>query len=394
MNWLKYVHDDLGVPSGVETGGAEFVEVLEACLAETKKPEIAILAARVATLALMWGLKVDEHHVETRLLALLQQYKHRGDYYTMVLSCLLVLLASSERPQHKALSLLLKSDIEPVLQAEAEKVTAKQSGEVEKEETIQSSDDEPALSDFLIEFLEAWQTAVACLEDKALVTAHLKDDASVFVQLLHHDVDAIRIAAAHCLLTISDLAARNDVDVAADLQEAIKTIGRVAHDRDYEWPQDGRSRKTFEALGEWLASDEAKEPLVAVDLLPLSAGPTRDKVHSHNDRRFFEANRNKKGHPIAGYADAAVLEFFNDHLGHNFADLFAVFSSHKHRDNERAFRTMRTVVGRHPGSKNQALHVDSVREYGYGTAYRSRSFIEVSHDRKGAHKRVRVSDYL
>lgn len=393
LNWLKFVHDDLTVPSGTETGGPEFLEVLEACLAETKKPEIAIMAARVATLALMWGIDIDEQHVENSILTLLHQYNHRGDHFTMLLSCLIVLLTSSEKPQGKVLDLLLKTDICPTLNAEADKITAKMSGEPEKE-TETANEEEPALADYLIEFMEAWQAVVASLDDKAVLEGHLKDGAVTFVQLLQHDVDAIRIAAAQCLLSIADLAGRNDVDVSSELADAAKTIGRVAHDRDFDWPASGESRKTFESLGEWLAEGTSGDYLVAVEMLPLSAGPTRGQMHSHNDRRFFEANRNKKGHPIAGFADAAVLEFFNDHLGHNFADLFAIHSAHKNRDNERAFRTMRSVVGRHPAAKNQSLQVDSIRQYGYGTAYRSRSFLAISHDRKGGNRRVRVSDYL
>lgn len=390
MNWLKYIHDDLAVPSGLETGDAAFEEILEFCLREIKKPDESIMAARVAVLALLWGAPINEGLVQEQILANLHANKHRGDHFTILLACVILLLASAETVQNKSLDILIKNYINPTLEAEADKITAKLSGEEVVESDV-SDDDAPALNDYLIEFLESWQAAVGSLDDEALVSAHLKESTTTFLQLLHHDIEAIRIAAGHCLITVGDLADRFDVALEEEFSEASKTIARIAHDRDYEWHQEGTSRKAFEAIGEILA---AKDYLVAVDLLPMSAGPTRDRTMGNNERRFFEANHNKKGFPIAGYADAAVLEFFNDHLGHNFADLFALRSPHTHRDNQRAFNTMRRAVTRHPGARSQSLHVDSVRHYGYSTGWRSRSFIDPSWEKKGRHRKVRVADYL
>ena len=364
------------------------MEILDVCLQSAKKPDVSVMAARVAVLASLWGADLGNLKVEDAILKLLQANNHRGDHFTVLLSCLVILLATDAQPQDKPLDILIKTHIIPTIQSEADKVTAKQAGE-EVVETNQADDDAPALSDYLIEFLESWQASVGSLDDTALIESHLKDAASAFLQLLHHDIEAIRIAAAHCLLTVADLADRYDFDFAEEISEATKSIARIAHDPDYEWSQEGTSRKAFESIGEIIAEGQF---LVALDLVTLSAAPNGHQNVSGHDRAHFEANRNRKGHPITGYTDAAVLEFFNDHLGHNFADLFSIHNPHRRRDNDRAFQAMRHALLRHPGATSQSLHVDSVRQYGYNSHWRSRSFLD-DWGRKG-HRKVRVADYL
>jgi PAS domain-containing protein len=394
LNWLEYIKNDLSTPSGEEAGSETFNEILELCLSEPKKADISLLAARVATLSVLWDIGLDQVMVEEKLMAMLRQWKHRGDHYTVILSCLICTLTTGENIPYKVLEALLKSDICPIIHAEADKVLAVMSGEVVGDDSENGTDDdgEPSLGDYLIEFMEAWQACVVLLEEKQ-VEEQLKEMMSSFATILDHSSDLIRISAAHCLLSIADLSDRYDIDLSSEFVDIDKAMSRIVYDHSFEWTSsEGKSRKAFEQLAELIKS---KETVVTVELLVVSGAPSRSTEVKGADFRHYAANANKKGHPVAGYADAALVEYFHSHLGHHFADLFSINNYHKYRSNSRAYEAMFSILSRHPASQSAALQIDSVRSYGAGSFTPGRNFIDRSYGSgKSRHRKVRVSDYL
>lgn len=394
MNWLNYIKHDLSLPSGSESGGEAFGEILETCLRETKKPEVCILAARVATLAVLWDLEVDEAMVEECLLELLRLWKRRGDYLMIIVSCLICVIGTSEKTSLKVLYSILKDEICPIIQEASDKVLAETTGEViEEDDDNDDDDDEPKPEDYLVELMEAWQACVALIDESSM-KEQLKEMTSIFHQLLDHKIDTIRVAAAHCILSIVDLSDRHS-DVLGDalneeMSDICKSLSRVTYDHDFDWG-DGVSRKAFEQIVDLIKD---KTTVVIVELMTVSASPTRGQNVGGNDFRFYEANANKKGHPVAGYADAAVVEFFHSHLGHHFADLFAISNPHRGRSNHRSYQAMFHILTRHPAARSSAVQIDGLRSYGSGSFSTVRSLIDPSYDRPQRHRKVRVSDYL
>jgi len=394
LNWLTFIKNDMSLPSGNESGGEEFGEILEFCLRETKRPDICILAARVATLAVLWDLDVDESVVEECLLELLRVWKRRGDYLMTLLACLVCVVVTSDKTSSKVILSLLKDEICPIIEEASDKVVAEMTGEVVDEEDSDSdSDAEPLPGDYLIELMEAWQACVAVISEDGM-KEQVKEMTSVFHQLLDHSVDAVRVAAAHCILSIVDLCERHHEIVGESMEEEmadiVKTLARVTYSNDFDWG-DGNSRKTFEQVGELIKD---KSTVVTVELMSVTANPVRGHNVTGNTYRFYEANANKRGHPVAGYADAAVVEFFHSHLGHHFADLFSINNPHKYRNNDRAYHAMFKILTRHPASKNAALHIEGLRSYGAGSFSPGRFLVDPGYERPRKHKPVRVSDYL
>lgn len=383
---------DLSIPSGVESGGDVFAEILEVCLLETKKPDICILAARVATIAILWDLDLDEAMVEERLLELLRVWKRRGDYLMTIISCLVCVIGTSEKTSSKVLASILKDEICPIIQAASDKVLDELTGEaVEGDASSSDSDADPEPEDYLIELMETWQACFALINVDAM-KEQVKEMTSVFHQLLDHKIDAVRVAAAHCILSLVDLCDRYEEDLGHvmddEMADIVKSLSRVAYDNDFDWGS-GDSRKTFEQVAELI---KEKTTVVTVELMTVTANPIRNHQIGGNDFRFYEANASKKGHPVAGYADAAVVEFFHSHLGHHFADLFAINNPHNRRSNDRSYQAMFRVLTRHPASRNAALQIDGLRSYGTGSFSSGISLL--GDERRRRTRKVRVSDYL
>lgn len=389
LNWLEHMKSELASPSS-DIRGSLFEEILEFCLNSTKKADIAILSARVATLATLWGAYHNDGLLEEKLIAMLHQWKGRGDYFTTILACLICVVATSETVPHKVVETLLKNYVAPVIHEESDLVAARLCGE-EVEEVNQSDEDEPVLADYLVEFMEAWQACITLLDEES-AKVHMKAAMSSFVQLLEHEVDAIRLGAAHCLLSIADLSDRYEVNIDEELSEVEKTISRVAHDHDIDWSGDGTSRKTFEAIGELL---KAKETVVTVDLVTVTGAPARGSRETDADFRHYAANFNRKGHPVAGYADASLIQYFHSHLGHHFADLFTIKDIHRYRNNERTYNAMLRILIRHPASRSGATHIEALRSHGASSfnPVRSNNYGR-SYDNPRRHRKVRVSDFL
>lgn len=393
MHWLEYIKGELALPASKENGGAVFEEILELCLSSVKKADMSILAARVGTLSVLWGINVSESMVESRLMALVSQWKTRGDRLSFFLSCVICLLATSDKTQEKVVESLMKEYVVPVINGEADRVMAKMSGEVVEEEESDVSDDAPSVDEYIVEFLEAWQVCVALVE-KAVAVEMMKDIISSLIGLFDHEADVVRIGASQCVLTIVDLAERYDVEerFEEDFVEAEKTISRVAYDHDVEWSgEEGKTRKAFEAMGELI---KERISVVTVDLVTISGAPSRYSTVKGSDFRHYEANANRKGHPVAGYADAAIIQYFASHLGHHFTDLFSVHNIHQHRRNNRTYNAMHYFLTRHPASRSAATHIDAIHQYGDGTFVASRGYLNALESRRRRHRKVRVADYL
>lgn len=368
------------------------MQILEFCLGQTKNTLIFPAAAKLATLSVLWSLgSLDEAVIEKQLFTILRQWKGRGKYETLILSCLVCILGTAESVETKVIEGLMKDEIVPIIRAAAEEVLAEQSGEIAENDKNDAAEDDDDFGgptkDYLIEFLESWQACMA-LMTKEQATARIKDDIGDFLQLLDHSVDSIRVSVAHCLLTIVDLAERYQVDVEEEMKDVCKTMSRVIYDLGFDWG-DGSSRKAFEQLLDLIQNAQT---VVTVDLMTVSANPTRGQQSSAADYRFYEANANKKGHPVAGYADAALINFFHAHLADRFADLFSVKDIHSQRSNRRTFAALQTILTRHPASRSAAIHVDSLRSFGAGSFTPGRSF--TGRDDRSRNAKIRVADFI
>jgi hypothetical protein len=197
---------DLGLPDGSQTGGDVFMEVLELCLSQSKNSSVFIPACKVATLSVLWSMDVKESIIESALFELLNKWKNKKpEYTTLIIACLICIITTSDNVSQKMIETLLKDDICPIIHQEAAKVEAERSGgEVEQGD----DGDQYQEGDFLIEYLEAWQACFPFL-DSTQTQAQIKDMLSSFALLLDHSNDAVRIAVAHCILSVVDLADRS-----------------------------------------------------------------------------------------------------------------------------------------------------------------------------------------
>jgi len=285
----------------------------------------------------------------------------------------------------------MKEYVVPVINSEGDRLAAKMSGEVEENDS-DATDDEPTLADYIVEFLEAWQVCVALVQ-KPVAVEMMKDIIASFISLFDHESDVVRIASAQCILTIVDLAERYDAEerFEDDFVEAEKTISRVVYDHDVEWSDEGKSRKALQTMGELIKD---RVTVVTVELITISGAPSRLNSIKASDFRHFEANTNRKGHPVAGYADAAIIQYFASHLGHHFADLFAVINIHRSRFNDRTYLAMYYFLTRHPASRSAAVQIDSIHSYGNGSFSASRGYINHDAGYQKRHRKVRLADYL
>jgi len=492
MNWLEYIKKDIGLPKGRISGGEIYEEILEFCLSQAKNVPLLMSASRVATLSVLWSMDVDGQRLESMLNSLLNRWKSKERVETLLLACVICLIGTEENVPSKLVEGLLREHVKPKIHAEAERILAEQSGEIEGEHVVSSGGgggggggrsgsggvgnvfvpmgstsrsrnaaaEEPQSatsggssgrstssrsarrgeeyggafggngtdvgsgggggggssssysssstdggdsdgddsSTYLIEYLESWQACISLIIDQSSdrVKAEIKDMFDDLLILLDHSNDSVRVTVADCLLLVVDAAERNDVDVDAggdiDINEAVKTMSRIAHDPEMDWG-DGTSRKSFEFVTSLI---KERDVAVLLDLITISGAPSKGASTSQADFRHIVANSNRKGHPVTGFADACLISYFHSHLGAHFADLFSLSDLHSNRSNSRTFGALKHILSRHPSSKSAAVHIEGLRTFGSSGPYRpGRYFLsDSSYPSSRRHRKVRVADYI
>lgn len=386
-NWLIFVLRDMMTPKGMVGGGENFDEILMQLLADKKNPKNYVKACEVATLATLWGMELKVKEVEDAMYDLLCSDRHQNQYGLQILNSLLMLLLTESPIPTTLIEGIMKSDIAPKIHHYADRLTEKLHGHTipneyaDFDETVVGNPD-----NLLLNYLAAFQACIANMSEESTIF-YIKDLITSLIVLLDHPTDLLRIQAAHAMLSVVDMAERCHLDISHHHQEAVKAMKRIIANHDVDWGN-GDSRKVFEQLAEMI---ETNDVVVIVEKVILSATPHKGQKMSAEDVLFYKAHSTKKGHPVSGYADAAVIDFFHSYLGETFNEFFNSDKEVGQRNNSRTIKALYDIASRHPAAKASAEHMANHREYGT-SVYLPKSSEFEPRSRQG--KKVNVADYI
>lgn len=357
QSWIEWVEEDLKNASNSGTLHPEtmdtFIEIMICCLNE-QKGGISIKAMRPALLSYLWcmGTETGDSLMETFKELFYSNYTNcRTIDDTIEWLSLMTIFLLSTHASSKEVDGFIHSFIMPHLEKAADALM----------DMDNENEDSTGQGNLLKEIVSSWMVLVSLIDEEEIISKIINNSTYLFTQLLEHEDIGLKILLSETFVIIASILDSFDYNeiFEVDLDDIVKEIRRIIYESDYELSRNDKTK-----ILKFIEMIESQDFIASVDsiIIPTTLENTR---HSIEDRIAYEKNKNKKVHPETGFAEAWIIEYMKNKLGHVFSEL----SNYELQSNNLRSTTgfsdlINSIISRNEVGDIYTLKIENLKQFG------------------------------